>query len=359
MPPAFAAAVEQRLTTFVDERADELAPVGIGVEPLLEAARQAVRGGKRLRPAFCYWGWRAAGGSAVKTAPIATVAAAVELVHAGALAHDDVMDSSAYRRGHPTAHRWFAQRRRASGSTDRPGRRSTDPDRFGRNAAICLGDLLLVWSAQLFADADLRAATAQRSRRFFDLLRSEVISGQFLDVHAQSEPASGAADAMRVLRYKSAKYTVERPLQMGAASAKGDRRLDAALSSYGVPLGEAFQLRDDVLSVFGEPAATGKAGGDDIREGKRTLLVARALDRATKGQRQVLSAALGNPDLTDAQLADVREVLTATGARDAVETVITELAAAARAALPQAPIETAEARQALGALVDTLTRRTR
>src|SRR5699024_10678329 len=150
-----------------------------------------------------------------------------------------------------------------------------------------------------------------------------------------------------------------RALQMCAASAKGDRRLDAALSAYGVPLGEAFQLRDDVLSVFCDAAATGKAGGADIREGKRTLLVARALDRAPKARRQVLSAATRNPDLADAQHPDVREVLTATGARDAVETALTELAAAARAALPQAPIETAEARQALGALVDTLTRRTR
>ena len=177
--------------------------------------------------------------------------------------------------------------------------------------------------------------------RYFDLMRSEVVAGQFLDLVAQNDGAMSVPQAMRVLRYKSAKYTIERPLHLGAALAGADRPLLGGLSSYGLPLGEAFQLRDDLLGVYGDPAVTGKPAGDDLREGKRTVLVALATERATAEQLEVLHRQLGRSALDDDAVATLRAVLDDTGARDRVETLIDQLAAAAAAALEQAPVEPA------------------
>ncbi|HET7173181.1 MAG TPA: polyprenyl synthetase family protein [Nocardioidaceae bacterium] len=351
VPAEFREAVEATLGRFVDEQGELLAPLGPDVQPLVSASRRAMHGGKGLRPAFTYWGWRAAGG-APDPYPIATVAAAIELVHGAALVHDDVMDGSDTRRGRPSAHREFARLADVSASPAAAGR-------FGPGAAILLGDLLLTWSDQLLRSADLRAADLARAHGYFDRLRTEVMAGQYLDMLAQSSGRVTAAEAMRVVRYKAAKYTVERPLQIGAACADASPALLAALSSYGVPLGEAFQLRDDVLGVFGEPAETGKPAGDDIRGGKPTLLVARALDGASAGQRQALARLLGDPAIDPAGVAAVRRVIRETGALAAVETVIAELTSAALSAVSATRFADRETRHALRRLADQATRRRR
>lgn len=349
-PAAFRAAIGNILESFVSDQRQALAPLGPDLEPLLQSAQRALIGGKCLRAAFAYWGWRAAGGSATKTSALMRAAAAIELVHASALIHDDVMDASATRRGHPSAHEAFTAMRLGDAPVG-------TADRFGASAAILLGDLLLAWSDEMFGESGFRPKAIRRGRVYFDKLRREVVAGQYLDVLAQTRRRSSASDAMRVLLYKSAKYTVERPLQLGAALGKADHELLAALSSYGVPLGEAFQLRDDVLGVFGEASLTGKPSGDDIREGKRTLLVARAYDRADAKQRGVLDESLGNKCLDDRGIAAVRGVLRTTGALGAVETVIDELTSAARASLRQAPVDSDEARAALLTLSDHATNR--
>ena len=354
-PVAFRAAIAEILESFVSSQREALAPLGPDLDPLFDAARGALTGGKRLRAAFAYWGWRAAGGSASKTTALMHAASAIELVHASALIHDDVMDASVTRRGNPSAHKAFAALRLAEAAPDAA---AGTADRFGSSAAILLGDLLLAWSDELFGESGFKPKAIRRGRVYFDKLRREVVAGQYLDVLAQTRRRSSASDAMRVLLYKSAKYTVERPLQLGAALGKADRNLLGALSSYGVPLGEAFQLRDDVLGVFGKADLTGKPSGDDIREGKRTLLVARAFDKADSEQRAVLDASLGNADLDDQGITAVQEVLRATGAVAAVETVISELTSAALAALNQSPIQDEEARTALLTLSDRATNRT-
>ncbi len=350
VPAAFTVAVSTTLEQFIDDQQDRLAPIGVEMTPLVDAARRAVTGGKRLRPAFAYWGWRAAGGSAERLDAIVTAAAAIELVHASALAHDDVMDDSATRRGQPAAHRAFAQLRAPDSSP-------AEAQRFGRAAAILLGDLLLSWSDELLGRSGFEPQAIARGRVYFDLLRSEVIAGQYLDVLAQTHAKTSPAETLRVVRYKSAKYTVERPLQFGAALANAQPPLLSALSSYGVPLGEAFQLRDDILGVFGETRVTGKPSGDDIREGKRTLLVARAYAKATTTQRSVLDNNVGDPRLDVSGIADVQRVIKDTGALAAVETVIDELTAAALSVLVVAPLEDEESRVALRELADRVTNR--
>lgn len=343
--------IQRVLDSFLDDQRNLLAPAGSDIEPLLEAAHRAVTGGKRLRPAFAYWGWRATG-SAAESEPLMRVGAAIELVHASALVHDDVLDSSASRRGKPSAHKVFAAMRRTTVE-------AFEAERFGTAAAILLGDLLLGWSDELFSGSGFKPKALQRGRPYFDRLRSEVVAGQYLDVLSQTRSRASASDAMRVVRYKSAKYTVQRPLQLGAALGKASPPLLAGLSSYGIPLGEAFQLRDDVLGVFGEPAVTGKPAGDDIREGKRTLLLARAHDKADAEQRKVLERLVGKPDLDEAGVSTVRQVLLDTGALDAVETVIGELTSVALAELSRVPVEDDEARRALLALSDSVTNRAR
>ncbi len=351
IPAELTGAVSTILDSFIDDKQAQLAPIGTELDQLVEAARRAVHGGKRLRPAFAYWGWRAAGGSAKKAAPILTAAAAIELVHASALAHDDVMDDSETRRGKPAAHRVFSRRLRDAAIA------RSDAERFGRSAAILLGDLLLSWSDELLGRSGFKPESLARGRVYFDKLRTEVVAGQYLDLLAQAGGAGSASDALRVVRYKSAKYTVERPLQFGAALAKADEPLLSALSSYGVPLGEAFQLRDDVLGVFGEARVTGKPSGDDIREGKRTLLVARAYDKADTSQRALLDRHFGDPKVDAAAITAVQDVIRETGALGAVETVITELTAASVQALAQAPVVDEEARSALRVLCDRVTNR--
>ncbi|MBA2560570.1 MAG: polyprenyl synthetase family protein [Propionibacteriales bacterium] len=350
MTDDFRRTIGQLLDAFIDSKQLELAVVGEDLLPLLRIARSTVSGGKRLRPAFAYWGWRAAGGNPAKAEPMLTAAAAIELIHASALVHDDVMDDSATRRGFPAAHREFGRLRQSS----------VDPEvaaRFGRSAAILLGDLLLSWSDELLGSSGLKPKRLTRGRVYFDKLRTEVIAGQYLDVLAQTSRHSTAADAMRVIRYKSAKYTIERPLQFGAAIANADRELLGSLSSYGIPLGEAFQLRDDVLGVFGEQNVTGKPSGDDIREGKRTLLMARAFNKADPRQTEVLRQHLGRRDVDSSGIGAVQDVLRETGALAAVETVISELTSASLLALRDAPIGSGEVRDALRVMTDRVTRR--
>jgi geranylgeranyl diphosphate synthase type I len=346
--PDLAGRVQIELDDFVARKSDELAELGDQLKPFLTAAGDAVGGGKRLRPAFCYWGWRAAGGAA-DSHGIVTAAASLELLHASALVHDDVMDASDTRRGMPASHQLFASLHAERGW---PGSGS----RFGLGAAILLGDLLLSWADQMLRGSDLAAAQILRAIPYFDLMRNEVVAGQYLDLVAQHSGESSAPQAMLVVRYKAAKYTVERPLHLGAALGRADERLFGVLTSYGLPLGEAFQLRDDLLGVYGDPAVTGKPAGDDLREGKRTMLVALAAEHATEAQRRVLRSGIGRADLDEESIADLRTVIEQTGARDRVEKLIERLGAASATALDQAPVDD-EVRAALHELAAAVTSR--
>jgi geranylgeranyl diphosphate synthase type I len=341
--------VDKALAEFLAQRRDWLLTVDPAVTPIADAIEDFVLGGgKRLRPAFAYWGYRAAGGT--DSDQVVATVAALELVQASALMHDDLMDRSDTRRGEPSVHRRFAARHRAEGWRG-------DPGTFGDSAAILLGDLCLVWSDELLQAGGLPPATLARARPVFDQMRTEVTVGQYLDVFAQATPHASVELASTVARYKTAKYTVERPLLLGAALADAPPPVHAGLSAYGLPLGEAFQLRDDVLGVFGDPAQTGKPAGDDLREGKRTYLVLAAIEAAGHAERAVLEARLGDPALDAAGVAALRDVITSTGALDRTEGRIAELTAVALDALAAADID-AEAREVLTDLAAAATTRT-
>ena len=340
--------VQSALDAFVDDQAARLVPLGDDAARLVDAARASVMGGKRFRAAFCHWGFRAVQSELPDEAALHRAAAALELLHASALVHDDYMDASATRRGQPATHTAFEARHRESGWTG-------DPRQYGAAAAILLGDLLLCWSDELLRTCGIGGGTVDRALGFFDTSRSEVITGQFLDVSVQARGESDVEQAMRVLRYKSAKYSVERPLHVGAALAGGGPEVLAGLSGFGLPLGEAFQLRDDLLGVFGDPAVTGKPAGDDLTEGKRTVLVALALHGAPAADAERLDAALGT-DLDEAAVAGLRGIIEASGAHAEVERRIDALTVESLAALDQAPV-TDLAREVLRDLAAAATQR--
>nr|WP_246416031.1 polyprenyl synthetase family protein [Nocardioides luti] len=296
--------------------------------------RTSVSGGKRFRAAFCWWGHRAvadAAGVAVDEDALLRACAALELLHASALVHDDLMDASDTRRGRPAVHRKLEHDHRAAGWRG-------DPEQYGAAAAILLGDLLLSWSEELLRRCGLPRDQVAPALDVFDRCRSEVIAGQFLDVSVQARGRADVDTAMTVLRYKSAKYSIERPLHVGAALAGASPATMAELTAFGLPLGEAFQLRDDLLGVFGDPATTGKPAGDDLVEGKRTVLVALALDAAPDEEAALLDRSLGR-DLDVAEVQRLREVIDGSGAHASVEAVIGELAAHAVAALDRADLD--------------------
>jgi geranylgeranyl diphosphate synthase type I len=337
-PPSLAVvgrAAEQRVTALLDAEIDRWRIVDGALLAPLEALRALVlAGGKRLRPAFCHWAYLGAGGPA-DAELVVDVGAALELLHTFALVHDDVMDGSDRRRGAPAIHREFIGRHEARAWRG-------EARRFGEGAAILVGDFAFVYADLLMAGAPPEA------RAVFDELRVELCVGQYLDLVGTASGGRDPAAARRIEWYKSGKYTVERPLHLGAALAGRLDDLAPALSAFGLPLGEAFQLRDDLLGVFGDSEVTGKPVGDDLREGKLTPLVALASERADGPGRALLDR-LGAPDLTDAEVDALRDLLASCGAVDEAERTIERLVEESMDALGRAPI-TPEARDALAAL---------
>jgi geranylgeranyl diphosphate synthase type I len=335
---AIAERVEARLRILLDAEAarwSELEPELAA--PFAALSSLVLSGGKRLRPAFCHWGYVAAGGCPSDEA-LVDAGAAFELLHAFALFHDDVMDGSATRRGERTTHLRFADRHDDE-------RWIGEPRRFGEGVAILVGDLAFVYADQLLV------GMSHHAQVIWNELRIELNIGQYLDLVGTARSERRQASTERIARYKSGKYTVERPLHFGAALAvpAAASALVPTLSAYGLPLGDAFQLRDDMLGAFGNGSVMGKPVGDDLREGKPTPLLAMATERATVAQLAVL-AKVGRADLDPADIADIQAVLVDTGALAALEARIDQLAQQALDSLPRAPIAD-DARVALAELV--------
>lgn len=303
--------VDALLEAYLHDRIADIAKM----DPALEFVGRTVADlvaapGKRLRPAFVYWGYRATG--APDNLAVFTPAAAVELLHTFALIHDDIMDRSMERRGAPAVHATLAQAHRDAGHNG-------NSDWFGVGGGILAGDLAFVWADQLFDSAELDREALDRARRVFGALRVEVMAGQYLDLRLAGLPGASEEDATRVALLKSGRYTVTRPLQMGAAIANADERVEAALCAYGDAVGLAFQLRDDILGLYGDPRSTGKGALEDLRGGKRTLLMLRARGMCDDVGRKTLDILVGDPDLDEAGADMAREIIANCGALESVE----------------------------------------
>ena len=362
--------VQNRLDDFLTSRDPVLREITPDLTPFLQFSRDFLKGGKRFRALFCYWGWHAVADDSVSayetsSADIPTelravvgVASALEIFHAAALVHDDIIDHSDTRRGAAAAHRRFERLHREAGWAGSPAG-------FGEAAAILLGDLLLAWSDELVVDSLFALPTpsaARGARDEFNRMRMDVTAGQYLDILEErawlTVPDDEALDrARRVIVFKSAKYSVEAPLVIGARMGGATVGQVETLREFGLPLGIAYQLRDDLLGVFGDALVTGKPSGDDLREGKRTVLVALARQRMPAGSRRLLDELLGDPELDGDQVRVLQKTIRDSGAVDEVERIIAKHVAEALGALDGALFAPRAANQ-LAQLADAVSRRT-
>ena len=338
------ARVDALLAQTLEENQQRWAPLQQDLHTIFEEIQALVLGGgKRLRPQFSHWGWVAAGGDPAD--PESThIGAAIELLHAAALFHDDVIDDADTRRSRQSTHKSFSENHFTNGWVG-------ESRRYGEGSAILIGDITYVLSDSLTNSLSVEA------RLIWHDLRLEMNIGQYLDVLGSARQTREIAEADLICRMKSAKYTIERPLHLGAVAADPGRgsALMPMLSAYGLPLGDAFQMRDDILGAFGDTAITGKPVGGDFREGKPTPLLARASAVANAQQAEVLNL-VGAPDLSDEDIAKIQQVVTETGALQAMEDVISMNHAQAMQALKKSEMQ-GESFDALVHLADVVTQR--
>ncbi|KOG41122.1 polyprenyl synthetase family protein [Streptomyces decoyicus] len=335
--------IDQVLDEFVTAEAQALEDIDTSLAPVADQLRVATEHGKRFRAAFCYWGWRGAGQP--DSEALVRAAGAIELVHAAAVVHDDLIDRSRTRHGRPTAH--IALR----DVFTRPARRKPS----ARALALLTGNLLISMAGQLFTTCGLPSAYLSRARPVWGVLARELVAGECLEIlRTGAEPDPEAS--VKVIRYKTAKYTVEHPLHIGALLAGAPPGLLEAYSSYGLPLGEAFQLRDDLMGLFGDPARTGKNPADDLAGNRPTALMAHAMQSAAPGERRELHHLLGHGKPSEQQVERVRAIAHRTGAVARVEDMIAARLREAHEVLADADL-TAEARRALSGLATFATAR--
>jgi len=311
-------AIQEELSSYLSLQREYLSSIGSELAPVCDALEEfLLDGGKRLRPLFAYAGYLASGKT--PTAQEIRAFTSLELLQACALIHDDLMDKSDTRRGKPAIHRHFENLHQSQALHGLS-------EQFGEAAAVLLGDLALVWSDHMLHTSGISSESLFSALSVHDEMRIELMAGQYLDVREAGEKNPSVDRSLRIARYKSGKYTIERPLHLGAAIAvakESERKdLTLVLSSYGLPLGEAFQLRDDLLGIFGDPNTTGKPAGDDIREGKRTVLMAMTFERATESAKAKLSQLLGKEGLTSSEIDLARELITESGSVKVVEDLI-------------------------------------
>lgn len=297
---AFKLAISQVIDDFVELNSQQLLNISSEFLPIKNELLAFLQGGKRLRPAFAAAGYQVNGDVVSRSATKAF--AALEFIQASALIHDDLMDDSAERRGRATVHKVFAKLHKSS---DWQG----DAKQYGDSAALLLGNLCLVWADQLFFESGHNSADLLRAKPVFDDLRVEVMAGQYLDLLEQARQTASVQEIKTIVLHKTAKYTVERPLHLGAIMAGANGQQLHVLSQYGLAIGEAFQYRDDLLGTFGDRAVTGKPVGEDIREGKRTLLVALLHEKAKTPDWNEFNSILGNQQASDVELLRATEIL--------------------------------------------------
>lgn len=326
----YISAVEKRMNDLLGEYAERSRQISPASVEMVDSIADLVASGKRLRALLAWWGWQGAGGEA-NDPRIIEAGVSLELFQAAALIHDDVVDRSDTRRGRPSVHRRFESLHRNSGWTQ-------ESAHFGVASAVLTGDLALALSEEAFASAADATAFASTARTAFNTMRFEVMVGQYLDILGEVDvhdidPAEAQSRARTVVEYKSANYSVVWPLAIGAVLAGADESTLEGLSRFSRPLGIAFQLQDDLLGVFGDPELTGKPAGDDLREGKRTELIAHALDHLDESGASRLTGALGDTQLSDTDVVEIQDLLEASGARTALSGEVRDLGEQALTAL--------------------------
>ena len=298
--------VDFQMNIFLDKKIEEAREISEEATILVDEVKRFVfAGGKRVRPAFLYSGYIAAGGKAHAAATFASLC--VEFLHTFALIHDDIIDRSDTRRGKPTSHKAFENIHKSK-------KYLGDREHFGLSSAILAGDLAFTFAEEILTSSPFPQERLRRARYFFDQMKFQVITGEYLDVLGSYKKRLTEEEVLNILEYKTAKYTVERPLQIGAMLAGAEVAILESFTAYGIPLGQAFQLQDDILGIFGDAEKIGKPVGADIREGKKTVLIAKTYEWASKKEEQLLDRVVGNWAATDKDLSRVKEIIYSVGA---------------------------------------------
>lgn len=322
--------VDASVEEFLRSRGRQLSQISPALDEVTNALQEFMASGKRIRPIFCWWAWRGCGGANEDAALRA--AASLEFIQACALIHDDMMDKSDTRRGQRSVHRRFEYLHNTHNWFG-------PAQAFGEASAILAGDLALAWADQAYYESGFDLERLSRGKSVYDNMRTEVVAGQYLDVLQQAQRSHDHAEILRVAQFKTAKYTIERPLHLGAVWADAPEPTVTALSDFGLPLGVAFQIRDDIMGVFGDPEQTGKPAGDDVREGKYTFLIDYAYAADNPSTNALLDRTLGNPDLTSSDVDEVRESIQGTGALERAEQEVEQHLTEALAALDRADLD--------------------
>jgi len=352
--------VQEKLDDFCDHKREELREISPELEPIIDFTQSLLSGGKRFRALFCFWAWKGFDSSTNELRSgdaIVSIAAALEMFHAAALVHDDLLDQSDTRRGQPAIHKRFESLHKQLGFAG-------SAERFGVAGSVLVGDMMLSWSSELFGDALLEAAdskTEAACRLEFGKMRFEVMAGQYLDVLEENaapmrQRSEAVARANRVMLYKTAKYSLEAPLLIGASFSGANQAQLQGLSAFGIPLGLAFQLRDDILGVFGDPKVTGKPAGDDLREGKRTVLTGLTLEALPASVARIFEELLVSGEIDADQLDFMRSTIIESGALARTERMIEEYSSQAVQALSVLDISD-EAREKLAHLAEAVINR--
>jgi len=357
--------IQQEIDSFCDEKREQLSEISEDLIPIIDYTQELLQGGKRFRALFAYWAWAASlppgsnPSELIEQANgIVGIASALEIFHGAALVHDDLMDQSDTRRGKPSIHKRFESMHTEKGFLG-------DPERFGQSGSVLVGDLMLNWSSEVFGAAVTNAPNSNietSCRNEFSKMRFEVMAGQYLDVlEENAAPLRSLSDAVtmaeKVMLYKTAKYSLEAPLLIGSSFAGANEQTLRGFSNFGIPLGLAFQIRDDILGVFGDPEITGKPAGDDLREGKRTVLVALTLQQSSSSIAKIFNDLLSERDLEEEQIEFMQQTIRDSGALEKTERMMHEYGDRALEALNSMELE-ADAKQKLQALAERVISRT-
>lgn len=326
--------IQKQLDDFCLSRRNSFAAISPDLLPLVDFAMDLLQGGKRFRALFCYWAWAGVAENKLQLSDedrkksfeaVVGLCAALEMFHAAALVHDDLLDQSDTRRGKPAVHKNFESLHQSQAWAG-------SKERFGQAGAVLVGDLMLSWSSEIFGNALLHSPTAEieeACRQEFSRMRVEIMAGQYLDVLEENaasrrDPAQAVERSKRVMLYKTAKYSIEAPLLIGAAFAGANEEERDQLAKFAIPLGLAFQMRDDVLGVFGDPKVTGKPAGDDLREGKRTVLISLTRETLDGKVGEIFDEMLTARDLNEDQIRFLQQTIAGCGALKKTEALIND-----------------------------------
>lgn len=327
--------LDAELEVFLDKKlktAEKISPMARGMVQNIK--NYVLSSGKRIRPALMYHTYLSLAGKAGSRKKEALRAAmAPEFIHTWFIIHDDIIDKDDLRRGNPSMHYLYRKLGKSKFNN------SADAAHYGYSQAISAGDMAAGFANEVIADSMLsERIKSGLSKKISDIIFNTAI-GEFYDVFAAIEKNISEKEVLTILEYKTARYTVEGPIHLGAIMAEAGDKVIKNLNDYSVPLGIAYQIQDDILGVFGASKETGKPVGADIREGKKTLLVVKALEAGNAEQRAKINSALGNHEITGKEIREAQEIIKETGSLEYSRKMAKKFASQSNKALAKSALD--------------------